>query len=57
MNESADAAIVAGLEKVRASYRTAFAEATSEQALREARSFLGIQENDRDEAGDRWTMW
>jgi hypothetical protein len=29
---------------------------TYEQALREARSFLGIQENDCDEAGDRWTM-
>jgi len=28
-----------------------------EEALREARSFLGIQENDRDDAGDRWTMW
>ena len=30
---------------------------TYEQALCEARSFLGIREDDRDEAGDRWTMW
>ena len=30
---------------------------TYEGALREARSFLGIQETDRDEAGDRWIMW
>jgi hypothetical protein len=29
---------------------------TYEQALREARSFLGIQANDRDEAGDRWAV-
>jgi hypothetical protein len=29
---------------------------TYEQALRESRSFLGIQDDDLDEAGDRWTM-
>jgi phenylalanyl-tRNA synthetase alpha chain len=40
VKESADAAIVAGLEKVRASYRAAFTAATSEQALREAHAHL-----------------
>jgi hypothetical protein len=30
---------------------------TYEQALSEARSFLGIRQDDRDEAGDQWTMW
>ena len=30
--------------------------ATYEEALREARSFLGILENDRDEDGDLWAV-
>jgi hypothetical protein len=30
--------------------------ATYEQALREARAFLGIAENDQDEDGDQWTV-
>lgn len=29
---------------------------TYDQALTEARSFLGILENDRDAAGDLWTV-
>jgi hypothetical protein len=29
---------------------------TYERAIREARSFLGINEDDRDEAGDHWTV-
>lgn len=29
---------------------------TYERAIREARSFLGINEDDRDEAGDQWTV-
>ena len=29
---------------------------TYDQALREARLFLGIQEDDRDEHGDLWTV-
>ncbi|HEU0011235.1 MAG TPA: hypothetical protein VFT34_15560 [Verrucomicrobiae bacterium] len=30
--------------------------ATYEEALCEAREFLGIAENDQDEAGDQWTV-
>ena len=30
--------------------------ATYEGALREARAFLGIAENDQDEDGDQWTV-
>ena len=30
--------------------------ATYERAILEARVFLGIGENDRDEAGDQWTV-
>jgi len=30
--------------------------ATYEQALREARTFLGIRENGQDEDGDLWTV-
>ena len=30
--------------------------ATYERAIREARTFLGINEADRDEAGDCWTV-
>ena len=30
--------------------------ATYEEALLEARAFLGIAENDQDEAGDQWTV-
>jgi hypothetical protein len=30
--------------------------ATYEMALREARSFLGIRDDDIDEAGDRWNL-
>ena len=29
---------------------------TYEEALREARAFLGIADNDQDEAGDLWTV-
>jgi hypothetical protein len=29
---------------------------TYERAIREARTFLGINESDRDEAGDCWTV-
>jgi hypothetical protein len=29
---------------------------TYENALREARSFLGIRDDDHDEAGDHWTI-
>jgi hypothetical protein len=29
---------------------------TYEQAIREARAFLGINENDHDEAGDHWAL-
>jgi hypothetical protein len=29
---------------------------TYEEALHEARSYLGIKDDDRDEAGDQWTM-
>ena len=29
---------------------------TYEEALQEARSYLGIKDDDRDEAGDQWTM-
>ena len=29
---------------------------TYEEALDEARSYLGIKDDDRDEAGDQWTM-
>jgi hypothetical protein len=29
---------------------------TYERAIREARTFLGIGEDDRDEAGDQWTV-
>jgi hypothetical protein len=29
---------------------------TYEKAIREARSFLGINEDDQDEAGDQWTL-
>ena len=29
---------------------------TYERAIREARSYLGISEDDRDEAGDQWTV-
>lgn len=30
--------------------------ATYEKAIREARSYLGINQDDRDEAGDQWTV-
>jgi len=30
--------------------------ATYDEALREARSFLGIKEDDRDEDGELWTV-
>ena len=30
--------------------------ATYERAIREAKSYLGIKENDLDEAGDQWTV-
>ena len=30
--------------------------ATYEKAIREARSYLGINENDHDEAGDQWAV-
>ena len=29
---------------------------TYDEAIREARSFLGINEDDHDEAGDRWSV-
>ena len=30
--------------------------ATYENAITEARAYLGIKEDDRDEAGDQWTV-
>jgi hypothetical protein len=30
--------------------------ATYERAIREAKSYLGIQDDDLDEAGDQWTV-
>ena len=30
--------------------------ATYERAIREAKSYLGINEHDHDEAGDQWTV-